>query len=168
MGNPWHLYDLADAVRQYVGIAVDLETGEITDADAELVADKLAETFRGNVLDVACAVRELEAEAAAVKLEATRLRDRQTALERAAKRIRRVLVDVVTEPVKDARVRVSLGKSTGVEIVAENQIDASLFRVVTEPDAKAIREALESPDPKTRALAEFGATLVERRHVVIR
>jgi hypothetical protein len=168
MGNPYHLYDLAETLRFWVEAALDLETGEIVDVDADKISDNLREQLGAHLLDAACAVRELEAEAEAVGSEVRRLGARRGALDRCAAILRLILTDVLPGKMRDARVSISLGQSTRIEVFDAEQLDVSLLRIVTSPDAKAIKDALASEDTDARARAEKGARLVHAQHVVIR
>lgn len=166
----WKLYEIDDVLRQAIAAAeqaVDTETGELPEDWAEFLTTVQMERDE-KALGVACYVRELLAEADAVKAEKDRLTKRQRALENQAERVKAYLAAFVPqgEKLKDGRVQVSWRKSESVQVdVPAEQLPTMYQRVIPEqrePDKTALKDAI-----KTGAQIP-GVQLVTKQNIQIR
>jgi hypothetical protein len=104
------LYEINNAILE----CCDTETGEILDVERlqQLQLEK-GQKIEG----VALYIKNLDAEAAALKTEEAALAERRKAKENKAKRLREYLADALNgQKFETARVRLSFRTSTGVEI----------------------------------------------------
>lgn len=149
----WQLLNVQTDLRETIAKHVDPETGEISeDGMASILA--LEGSQDSLLLDLACVVRELAAEAegcAATLLELARPLEARIAR---ATRLRRKMEDVIAEHVdvgttlKDDRVEIGWGrKSTKVVIDDEKAIPEDLMRTPPtpkdQPDKALIKSVLE-------------------------
>lgn len=126
--------------------AIEAQDGEVS-AEAAATLDALEMDRAAKLLDIGCAVLELESEARAVKEVADSLVARRRTLERKAEWLRKYIADRMENPLKDARCRLSWRKSTAVEIVDVSQVPDQYMRFPEPtPDKTAIRAALEFGD----------------------
>jgi len=141
----------------------DPETGALPDDVWERL-DALAAEGDARLVNLACALKELRAEAEAVKGEAKKLRDRATSLEATAGRIEAVLEERVgPDGLNDPRVTARWRTSKAVEVTVDpKQLPELYQRVKIEADKVGLRKALE-------AGAEIpGAEVVESRGLIIK
>lgn len=138
------LYQISDAIRQALDhIELDEETGEILNADelhaveAE-AADKIEAT--------ALYLRELDAEAKAVKDEADRMLARVKSMQKRSDYLKAMLLDALhaTGKVKTGRVTVSIRTTKAVEIAEGADLPEAYTTVKTtvSPNKVAIKQAL--------------------------
>ena len=126
---------------------IDPETGEIIDIDKlnELQLEKDAK-----IENVACWIKELKAEAEAIKTEKLALAERQKVAENKAESLKKWLAYALNgEKFKTAKCSVSFRKSEVVEITDEGlnnlmkEHDELLTYKAPEPNKKAIKDALK-------------------------
>ena len=126
---------------------IDLETGEIIDIDKlnELELERDAK-----IENVACWIKELKAEAEAIKAEKLALAERQKVAENKAESLKKWLAFALNgEKFKTAKCSVSFRKSEVVEITDEGlsnlmkEHDELLTYKAPEPNKKAIKDALK-------------------------
>ncbi len=116
-------------------------------------------------LNIACFVKNLRAEAEALKAEKQRLAKRQQAAERTVERLVGYLEQFV-EPgtkLKDARATIGWRKSEGVSVTCPvESLPEGCRRVKVEADLTAIKAALQAGE------LILGAVLETRNHIQIR
>lgn len=143
---------------------VDEETGEIIDSAA---LDALNMERDAKIEGVACWIKDLKAEAEALKAEKQALADRQKKVENKAESLKKWLAFALNgQKFESARAAVSFRKSKSVEITDINVLimkdDDLLVYQEPKPDKKAIAAAIKSG----REVA--GAVLVENESVIIK
>ena len=167
------LYEISEMYQSFMDA---VENGEITDAEAIAdTLDSLDATFNDKADAVACMVKSLEAEAAAIKAEAATLTDRAKAKANRAEWLRGYLYNNMQRmglnKIETPRVKLSFRKSEAVEIPDElafiEQLqmegnDQYLTYKAPTINKTAIKAAI-------KAGAEFiGAALVERQNLQLK
>ena len=126
---------------------IDPETGEIIDIDKlnELELERDAK-----IENVACWIKELKAEAEAIKAEKLALAERQRVAENKAESLKKWLAYALQgEKFKTAKCSVSFRKTESVEVTDEGlsnlmkEHDELLTYKAPEPNKKAIKDALK-------------------------
>ncbi len=140
-----------DAYLEIDGNLVDSETGEVLEeAAAVAVAQRLEElqvAKEEKLESIACWIKGMDAEEAAIKAEEKNLAARRKALENKRDRIFQFLQRMLDgEKISSPRVKVSYRKTTSVNILNLSEIPTSYKRVKTieEPDKNAIKEAIKA------------------------
>lgn len=153
------LYEINEAITA----CVDVETGEIIDIDRlnalEMERDR-------KISNVACWIKDLKAEAEAIKAEKQALDKRQKAAENKAERLKEWLQGILQgEKFKDSRCAISYRKSERVDFADNFNFDTLpdyMKKVTVEPRKTEIKDYL-----KTGATIE-GVELVESSNIQIR
>lgn len=142
---------------------VDQETGEIIDLDRLNALEMERDKKIGNV---ACWIKDLRAEAEAIKAEKQALEKRQKAAENKAESLKQWLLFALNgEKFKDARCSISYRKSERVDFADNFNFDTLpdyMKKVTIEPRKTEIKDYL-----KTGATIE-GVELVESSNIQIR
>lgn len=151
------LYEINQAIME----CVDLETGEIIDTEQ---LDKLTMEREVKLENVACWIKELKAEAEALKAEKMAFAKRQQVAENKMESLKKYLAYALDgQAFKTTRASVTFRKSQSVEIADIYKLDENYLRYKEpEADKTAIKEAIKQG--KTVA----GATLVENTSVIIK
>ena len=142
---------------------IDEETGEIIDLDRLNALEMERDRKIGNV---ACWIKDLKAEAEAIKAEKQALDKRQKAAENKAERLKEWLQGILQgEKFKDSRCSISYRKSERVDFSDSFNFDTlpdSMKKVTIEPRKTEIKEFL-------KAGGEIeGVELVESSNIQIR
>lgn len=139
------------------------EDGEVIDLEK---LDALTMERNSKVSNIACWIKDLKAEAEAIKAEKQNLDKRQKVAENKAASLREYLAGFLNgEKYKDARVSISYRKSTAVQIAEDmdiKRLPEEYLKVTVEPSKTAIKEAL------TNGVAVEGCSLVENNNIQIR
>lgn len=161
------LYELDKALRTVIegGLVFDEETGEVY-FDEENLAELVA--TRNDKLE-ACAVvvKELEADAAALKAEAEKLMKRRQAAERKAERLRRYVADSMElfgdEKIETPKASLKFRRSSFVDVHDVSALPREFVRVKTTEtaDKAAIGKAIKAGQDVE------GAELCERKTLVV-
>lgn len=140
---------------------VDLETGEIIDTEQ---LDKLQMEREAKLENVACWIKELKAEAEALKAEKMAFAKRQQVAENKMESLKKYLAYALDgQAFKTTRASVTFRKSQAVEIDDIYKLDENYLRYKEpEADKTAIKEALKAGQTVA------GATLVENTSVIIK
>lgn len=151
------LYEIDQAILN----CIDLETGEIIDTEQ---LDKLTMERDAKLENVACWIKELKAEAEALKAEKMAFAKRQQVAENKMESLKKYLAYALDgKAFKTTRASVTFRKSQAVEVTDIYNLDENYLRYKEpEADKAAIKEALKAG--KTVA----GATLVENTSVIIK
>lgn len=151
------LYEINEEIYK----CVDEETGEIIDME-KLVDLQLA--FDEKVEGIACWIKELVAEANAVKEEKNNLASRQKSLENKAESLKNYLdLFLSGQKFKTPRVTISYRKSTSTEVRDWRELPNEFLRMKDpEPDMNAIRKALKD------GVDLPGCMLVEKQSICIK
>lgn len=151
------LYEIDNAIME----CIDEETGEAVDIDRLNSLEMERDT---KISNIACWIKDLNAEAKAIKEEKDRLAARQKAAENKAEQLKNYLQGYLGgAKFKDSRVSISYRHSTGT--VYEGDIEALDDKYCTikrTASLTAIKEALES------GVEIQGAKLVERDSIQIK
>lgn len=150
------LYDILDAIEE----CVDRETGEIIDfnrlEDLQMERDKKIE-------NIACWIKDLVAEAKAIKEERIALANRQIAAERKAASLKSYLATCLAgERFKSARCAVSFHKSKHLEIADGANIPAEFVKTVRSVDKAGLTKAIKD------GAAIDGVNLVESTSIIVK
>ena len=139
------------------------EDGEVIDLEK---LDALTMERNSKVSNIACWIKDLKAEAEAIKAEKQNLDKRQKVAENKAASLREYLAGFLNgEKYKDARVSISYRKSTAVQIAEDmdiKRLPEEYLKITVEPSKTAIKEAL------TNGVAVEGCTLIENNNIQIR
>lgn len=151
------LYQIDQAILN----CIDLETGEIIDTEQ---LDKLTMEREAKLENVACWIKDLKAEAEALKAEKMAFAKRQQVAENKMESLKNWLVYALDgQAFKTVRASVTFKKSQSVEVDDIYKLDENYLRYKEpEADKTAIKEALKQG--KTVA----GATLVENISAIIK
>ena len=151
------LYEIDEAILN----CIDLETGEIIDTEQ---LDKLTMEREAKLENIACWIKELKAEAEALKAEKMAFAKRQQVAEDKMESLKKYLAYALDgQAFKTTRASVTFRKSQSVEIADIYKLDENYLRYKEpEADKTAIKEAIKQG--KTVA----GATLVENTSVIIK
>ena len=145
---------------------IDLETGEIIDIDKlnELQLERDAK-----IENVACWIKELKAEAEAIKAEKLALAERQKVVENKAESLKKWLAFALNgEKFKTAKCSVSFRRSESVEVTEEGlealmkEHDELFSYKAPEPNKKAIKDALKD------GLSVAGVQLIQNTSTIIK
>lgn len=151
------LYEINEEIYK----CVDEETGEIIDME-KLVDLQLA--FDEKVEGIACWIKELVAEAKAVKEEKDNLAIRQKSLENKAESLKNYLDSFLSgQKFKTPRVTISYRKSTSTEVLDWRELPNEFLKTKDpEPDKNAIKKALQD------GVELPGCMLVEKQNICIK
>lgn len=146
---------------------VDLETGEIIDTEQ---LDKLQMERETKLENVACWIKELKAEAEAIKAEKQRLADRQKVAENKVESLKKYLAYALDgKKFSTAKCSVSFRNTESVEVTAEglenlmrDGKDELLTYKQPEPNKTAIKQALKD------GLSVQGIQLVQNVSTIIK
>jgi hypothetical protein len=154
-----NLFDIDNAILE----CVDAETGDIIDVEK---LEALEEARDTKISNIGCWIKNLNAEAAAIKAEKQNMEKRQKAAENKAKELKEYLeryLDGAT--FKDAKISISYRKSISTEIADDLDINTlpDIYKNVTVTANKtAIKEALQNG-------AELnGCKLIEKSNLQIK
>ena len=153
------LYDIDNEILD----CVDEETGEIIDIKRlealELERDK-------KISNIACWIKDLRAEAEAIKAEKQALEKRQRAATHKAEQLTKYLAGYLNGvKFSDARVAISFRRSIATEIAENldlNTLPDNCKKITIEANKTAIKEALQS------GIKIDGCSLVERNNIQIK
>ena len=146
------LYEIPRAIEEALDMlgAADPETGEIIPDDAALAAYETANVEAADKVDATAAyLKGLDAEAAALKAEIARLRERADSAARKSERIKALLlpaVEALGGKVKGPRFSVSTRNTKAVQIVDAAALPEAFVVTKTEtaPDKIKIKKAIEA------------------------
>lgn len=158
------LYEIQDNIRKAIEQGFDEETGEIFDADAlealELQRDEKIET-------IALYIKDLKAEADAIKTEKMNLAKRQQTAENHAESLKRYLTKCLDgEKFKTARVAISYRKSETVEFIDGFDINLLPDQYQRKRDPEADKTALK--DALKAGEEIYGVYLAEHNNTIIK
>ena len=156
------IYEIDQAIME----CVDLETGEIIDTEQ---LDKLQMERDTKLENVACWIKDLKAEAEALKNEKQALAERQRVAENKAESLKKWLAYALQgEKFKTPKCAISFRKSEAVEVTDEGlnnlmkEHDELLTYKAPEPNKTAIKQALKD------GLNVAGVQLVQNTSTIIK
>ena len=148
-------------INQAILDCIDAETGEIIDAE---MLDKLQMEKSEKIENVACWIKDLKAEAEALKAEKMAFAERQRVAENKVESLKRYLAYALDgQAFKSTRASVSFRTSESVEIDDIYAVDENYLRYKEpEADKTAIKNAIKAGQEVA------GATLVKSTSVIIK
>ena len=156
------IYEIDQAIME----CVDLETGEIIDTEQ---LDRLQMEREKKLENVACWIKDLKAEAEALKNEKQALAERQRVAENKAESLKKWLAYALQgEKFKTPKCAISFRKSEAVEVTDEGlnnlmkEHDELLTYKAPEPNKTAIKQALKD------GLNVAGVQLVQNISTIIK
>ena len=156
------IYEIDQAIME----CVDLETGEIIDTEQ---LDKLQMERDAKLENVACWIKDLKAEAEALKNEKQALAERQRVAENKAESLKKWLAYTLQgEKFKTPKCAISFRKSEAVEVTDEGlnnlmkEHDELLTYKAPEPNKTAIKQAIKD------GLNVAGVQLVQNTSTIIK
>lgn len=160
-----NLYEIRE---DFLALLDAIENGEIPD---EAVADTL-ESMKGEfdekIENTACYIKNLKAEADAIKAEENSLKERRQAKEHHIERLKNGMMECMShlgiKKVEGARARVTISTRTGASVIIfpDAVIPEEYQRTKVEPDKTALKEALKA------GVAIKGVTLADSCSVTIK
>ena len=156
------LYEIDEAIMN----CIDADTGEIIDAEA---LDKLQMERDEKIENVACWIKDLKAEAEALKNEKQALAERQRVAENKAESLKKYLAYALAgNKFSTAKCAVSFRSTESVEVTTEGlnnlmkEHDELLTYKAPEPNKTAIKQAIKD------GLNVAGVQLVQNTSVIIK
>lgn len=156
------IYEIDQAILE----CIDLETGEIIDTEQ---LDKLQMEREKKLENVACWIKDLKAEAEALKAEKQALAERQKVAENKAESLKKWLAYALQgEKFKTTKCAISFRKSEAVEVTDEGlnnlmkEHDELLTYKAPEPNKTAIKQAIKD------GLNVAGVQLVQNVSTIIK
>lgn len=153
------LYEIDNAFLE----CIDPESGDVIDIDR---LEALEAERDKKISNIACWIKNLDAEAKALKEEKTNLANRQRITENKAESLREFLKNYLNgAKYKDSKVSISYRKSTSTEFDDDldlNKLPEEYKKVTIEPSKSAIKEALQNGEEIK------GCHLVENNNMIIR
>lgn len=156
------LYEIDNAILE----CIDLETGEIIDTEQ---LDKLQMERDTKLENVACWIKDLKAEAEALKNEKQALAERQKVAENKAESLKKWLAYALQgEKFKTSKCAISFRKSEAVEVTDEGlnnlmkEHDELLTYKAPEPNKTKIKQALKD------GLSVDGVQLIQNISTIIK
>ena len=146
---------------------IDAETGEIDETQLAVYLEQLQLDRKTKIDNIAVYVKNLEAEADAIKAEEKKLKERREAKEKKAERLKNYIKTSMMlqgeTKFESARVSMALRNSKAV-VVDESKLESVYFinKLVQSVDKKAIKAALEA------GILVEGAMLEERKNLQIK
>ena len=158
------LYEIDNAIDELIRNSVDPETGEIMDITEQL--DALQMDREAKIENIGLLIKNLTAEAAAIRNEEKALADRRRAEENHVERLKNYLMaSLGGEKFSTAKVAISYRKSTAVYIEDEVEFlreHPEYARIKTELDKTSVKDALKNGEVVS------GAALEERNSMIVR
>ena len=160
------VYEINEALEQALEAAFDPETGELLDEEALAQAEELQMLREEKLEGIACYIKDLRADAEAIKAERNNLAKRERAANNKADRLTEYLKWCLQgEKLKTARAAVSYRNSEAVEL-GENfepmNLPSDCWSVEYKVNKTAIKEHLKAGETLE------GAELVKRTSIIIR
>ena len=155
------LFEIDKAILDFQ-FEIDEETGEILNAQ-EL--DELQMAREAKIENVGLWIKNLNAEAAAVKAEKDAMADRQKRLEKKAESLKNYLTYALDgQKFSTPKVAMTFRKSESVNITDENAVPEEYLNItiVSKPDKKSIKDALKEGKEIS------GAELVTKNNIQIK
>ena len=163
------LYEIDHAISEVVERAIDPETGELINEEAWARLEALQMDREQKLENVALWVKDLNAEAAAIKAEEDALKRRRQSAEKKADSLKGYLASALggSEKFKTARVAISWRRSETAELLdgvdpVSLPLEYQRVKVSVEADKTKLKEALKAG--KTIE----GVELVERQNIQIK
>ena len=157
-----NLYEINQEIDRAIQNCIDPETGEILDDTSELDALTLARDEK--IENIACYIKNLKADAEAIRTEEKKLAERRKTCENRAEWLKKYLANNLQgEKFKSPRVAVSWRRSQAVVVEDIWKLPKDYLRYKDpEPDKTAIKDAIK------KGFDVEGAELVDNLSMVIK
>jgi len=157
-----NLYEINQEIDRAIQNCIDPETGEILDDTSELDALTLARDEK--IENIACYIKNLKADAEAIRTEEKKLAERRKTCENRAEWLKKYLANNLQgEKFKSPRVAVSWRRSQAVVVEDIRKLPEDYLRYKDpEPDKTAIKDAIK------KGFDVEGAELVDNLSMVIK
>jgi hypothetical protein len=152
-----NLYEINEQILN----CVDMETGEIVDSDK---LQDLQLAFDEKVEGIACWIKNLLSDAAAIKAEKDALAEREKACKNKAESLKNYLSSVLSgTKFKSPKVSISYRKSESVEVVDVTRVPEEFLKYA-EPtvDKTKVKEAIKN------GMELKGVSLIEKQNIQIK
>lgn len=161
-----NLFEIDEAIEKAFSLAIDPETGEVN-GDGMTLLDSLYMEREKKIENIACYIKNLKADAAALKAEKDAFAKRQKQAENKAEALSRYLMDALNgEKFTSNRCSVSFRHTTKVALdegVTIYDIDTHFVRMKEpELDKAAIKKALEDGNTIAGVHMEDGLSMTIR------
>ena len=162
------LYEIDHAIAEAFEAAIDPETGEILDSEAWSRLETLQMEHDAKIEGIGCWIKDLNAEAAAIKAEEENLRKRRQSSERKAESLKGYLAWTLQgEKFKSSKVAISWRRSEAAELDPDMDpvqlpLKFQRVKVSVDPDKTALKEALKAGEEIP------GVKLVEKQNIQIK
>ncbi len=169
MAGTWHLYEMDRMIRELVEEHVNEDTGEISDDIAKALESM--EMEREVLIEgIALQIREMKAEAAAVKIEYQKMHDRSKSIENRADSLKERLATFVGvgNKIKTARVSIHWTTSSSLRIEKESELPLWALRTTTSPDKRLIKDKFQTGTEEEREQLGENVKLARRSSMVVK
>lgn len=158
------LYEIDQAIQYIVNNAIDAETGEILDEDMTAKLDELQMAREQKCENIACWIKDLTADAKAIREEEKALADRRRIIENKTERLKAYLRYALNgDKLATPRCSVSYRKSQQVDVMLLDVVPEEFLRFKDpEPDKTKIKDALKAGENVP------GCALVETVSMIIK
>lgn len=160
-----NLYEINQEIEKAFDEAIDPETGELISEEAFEYLDQLEAERDMKIENIGCWIKNLAAEAKALKEEKQAFADRQRRAEKKAESLKTYLTGALNgEKFITDRVAISFRKSETVDVTDVDRLPLSLRRVETNimPDKTGIKKAIKAGENIK------GAVLIEKKNIQIK
>lgn len=158
------LFEINREIQELWDSAIDPETGELDSMTWDRV-DQLQLERDAKIENIACWIKNLRSDVAALKAEAKTMQERATIASRKADRLQEYLAAALAgEKFQTPRVAIGWRRSTAVKVEDPDLLPANFVREIVEkkPDLAGIKDALKA------GVTVEGAELVECNNIQIR
>lgn len=158
------IYEIDQAIQYIVDNAIDAETGEILDEDLTAKLDELKMAREQKCENIACWIKDLTADAKAIREEEKALADRRRTIESKTERLKAYLRYALGgDKLSSSRCSVSYRKSQQVDVMLLEIVPEEYLRFKDpEPDKAKIKDALKAGENVP------GCALVENVSMIIK
>ena len=157
------LYEINTAIEDAFNRAINVETGEITDEDALRELDALQMERDRKIENVGLWIKDLRAEAEALKAEKQAFEKRQRVTENKIEALKKYLMYALNgNKFKTTRLSVSYRKTESVEIDDAKALPPDYAKITYEPRRDLIKKAIKTGGTIT------GARIVEGKSIIIK
>lgn len=169
MGSTWHLYEMDKRIRELVEAHIDLETGEVSD-DLSKALDAMEVEREELIEGIALQIREMKAEAEAVKIEAQKLSDRAKSQTDRAESLKLRLAEFVGvgNKIKTARVSLYWTHSDSLRIEKESELPLWALRTTVSPDKRLIKDKFKIGTDEEKEQLGSNVSLARKNTMVVK
>lgn len=146
------LYELSQKYYEALESAIDTESGEIRSEDLFEQLNQIADDLENKVLDIACLIKDIDADSEKLKAEEERLKKRRKALENKSEYLRAYIQSNIPEGKKyeNERAKIAWKKSTKTicdlkeeELIRLRESFPELVKVKYEPALTEMKKYIE-------------------------